>query len=136
MNYEEMLARILAGENEEAIVKEFTDNLNNAIQEANAQKEAAAAAAKSAEIEAKKNTVAEATAALLNEYVMLSGEENPGVTPADVRETLDSILELIPMLKNLSIQVATPKTISKAKTKRNAETPEDVFASFFKSLGI
>ena len=135
MNYEEILARVLAGEDEEAIVKEFTDNMNEALKAKRAKEEEAAVAAKCAEVEQKKATVTEAMAALLNEYVMLCGEENPGVTPEDVRELLDSVMELIPLFKNLSVQIMTPKT-RKGKKAKIGNTPEDVFADFFKSLGI
>ena len=136
MNYEEILARVLAGEDEEAIVKEFTDNMNEALKAKRAKEEEAAAAAKSAEVEQKKVQVTEAMAALLNEYVMLCGEENPGVTPADVRELFDSVMELIPLFRNLSVQISTPKTRAKGKRANICNTPEDVFADFFKSLGI
>jgi hypothetical protein len=136
MNYEEILARVLAGEDEEAIVREFTDNMNEALKAKRAQEEEAAAAAKSAEVEQKKAHVTEAMAALLNEYVMLCGEENPGVTAEDVRELFDSVMELVPLFKNLSIQIATPKTRAKGKRANIGNTPEDVFADFFKSLGI
>ena len=136
MNYEEILARVLAGEDEEAIVREFTDNMNEALKAKRVKEEEAAAAAKCAEVEQKKVQVTEAMAALLNEYVMLCGEENPGVTSEDVRELFDSVMELIPLFKNLSIQIATPKTRTKVKRANIGNTPEDVFADFFKSLGI
>jgi lysozyme family protein len=136
MNYEEILARVLAGENEEAIVKEFTDNMNEALKAKRAQEEEAAAAAKCAEVEQKKAQVTDAMAALLNEYVMLCGEENPGVTAGDVRELFDSVMELVPLFKNLSVQISTPKTRAKSKKVKIGNTPEDVFADFFKSLGI
>ena len=141
MNYEEIMARIAAGESEEAIVKEFTDNINKANAELAAKREAEekekAAAAERNKNNALKNSICADIADALNEYAVVSGMENPGIEPDDVRETLDSVLELVPMLKNLSIQIATPKKTHKVgvagKGKPNLD---DVFADFFKSLGI
>ena len=141
MNYEEIMARIAAGESEEAIVKEFTDNINKANAELAAKREAEekekAAAAERSKNNALKNSICADIADALNEYAVVSGMENPGIEPDDVRETLDSVLELVPMLKNLSIQIATPKKTHKVgiagKGKPNLD---DVFADFFKSLGI
>lgn len=140
MKYEEMLARIMAGEDEEAIVKEFTDNLNNAIQEANVQKAKAAAEeeakAEAAATEARKNDLANMIAAGLNEYVMVCGLENPEIATSDVRELIDSIVELVPLLKSLAIQVNTPATRKVGIAGKGKPSSEDVFAEFFKSLGI
>ena len=141
MNYEEIMARIAAGESEEAIVKEFTDNINKTNAELAAKREAEekekAAAAERTKNNALKNSICADIADALNEYAVVSGMENPGIEPDDVRETLDSVLELVPMLKNLSIQIATPKKTHKVgiagKGKPNLD---DVFADFFKSLGI
>ena len=136
MNYEEILARVLAGEDEEAIVKEFTDNMNEALKAKRVKEEEAAAAAKNAEVELQKNQITETIAKLLNEYVILCGEEYPGITAEDVRELFDSVMELIPLFKNLSVQISTPKTRAKGKKVKISNTPEDVFVDFFKSLGI
>ena len=141
MNYEEIMARIAAGESEEAIVKEFTDSINKANAELAAKREAEEkekmAAAERSKNNALKNSICADIADALNEYAVVSGMENPGIAPDDVRETLDSVLELVPMLKNLSIQIATPKKTHKVgiagKGKPNLD---DVFADFFKSLGI
>ena len=43
MNYNDIVARIKKGEDPEAIVKEFTDNINKAQKEVAAEAEAAAA---------------------------------------------------------------------------------------------
>jgi hypothetical protein len=141
MSYEEIMARIAAGESEEAIVKEFTDNINKANAELRAQEEAKAKEAEAKAIaeknEMRKNDLAEAIAACLNEYVMVCGEENPGISLGDVREMLDSLMELVPMFKNLSIQIATPKTSKKVGIAgKGKPAVDDVFAEFFKSLGI
>jgi len=141
MNYEEIAAMLAAGKSEEDIVKEFTDNLNKANAEVAAKREAEekekAAAAERNKNNALKNSICADIADALNEYAVVSGMENPGIEPDDVREILDSVLELVPMLKNLSIQIATPKKTHKVgiagKGKPNLD---DVFADFFKSLGI
>ena len=142
MNYEEIMARIAAGESEEAIVKEFTDNLNKANAELRIQEEAKAKEAEAKAIAEKnekhKNDLAEAIAACLNEYVMACGEESPGISLDDVREILDGLLELIPLFKNLNVQIMTPKASKKVGIagKGKPTIPDDVFADFFKSLGI
>ena len=141
MNYEEIAAMLAAGKSEEDIVKEFTDNLNKANAEVSAKREAEekekAAAVERNKNNALKNSICVDIADALNEYAVVSGMENPGIEPDDVRETLDSVLELVPMLKNLSIQIATPKKTHKVgvagKGKSNLD---DVFTDFFKSLGI
>ena len=138
MNYEEIMARIAAGEDEEAIVKEFTDNLNKANAELAAKREAEAKAARAeAELEGLKNETADMIAQLLNGYVAICGFDAPNIERTDVRDTLDSSLELIPLFKNLNIQIATPKTTKKVGTAgKGKPAVDDVFAEFFKSLGI
>ena len=143
MNYEEIMARIAAGEDEEAIVKEFTDNLNKANAELAAKREAEAAEARAAraraeaELEVRKNETADMIAQLLNEYVVICGFDAPNIDHTDVRDTLDGLLELIPLLKNLNIQIATPKTSKKVGIAgKGKPAVDDVFAEFFKSLGI
>ena len=142
MNYEEIMARIAAGESEEAIVKEFTDNINKANAELRAQEEAKAKAAeaeaKAAEMELRKNDLADSIARCMNEYVVVCGYENPEIQLTDVREILDGLLELIPLFKNLNVQIMTPKTSKKVGIagKGKPTIPDDVFAEFFKSLGI
>jgi hypothetical protein len=140
MNYEEIMARIAAGEDEEAIVKEFTDNLNKANAELAAKREAeaearAARARAEAELEVRKNETADMIAQLLNEYVVICGFDAPNIDHTDVRDTLDGLLELIPLFKNLNVQIMTPKA-SKKVGKDKPTISNDVFAEFFKSLGI
>ena len=141
MNYEEIMARIAAGESEEAIVKEFTDNLNKANAELRIQEEAKAKAAeaeaKAAEAELRKNDLADTIARCMNEYVIVCGCENPEIQFTDVREILDGLLELIPLFKNLNVQIMTPKTSKKVGIAgKGKPAVDDVFAEFFKSLGI
>ena len=141
MNYEEIMARIAAGESEEAIVKEFTDNINKANAELRAQEEAKAKAAeaeaKAAEMELRKNDLADGIARCMNEYVVVCGYENPEIQHTDVREILDGMLELIPLFKNLNVQIMTPKASKKVGIAgKGKPAVDDVFAEFFKSLGI
>jgi hypothetical protein len=141
MNYEEIMARIAAGESEEAIVKEFTDNLNKANAELRIQEEVRAKEAEAKAIaeknEKRKNDLAEAIAACMNEYVVVCGYENPGISVGDVREILDGLLELIPLFKSLNVQIATPKASKKVGiVGQGKPAVDDVFAEFFKSLGI
>ena len=139
MNYEEIKARIAAGENEEDIVKEFTDNLNKANAELRAQEEAKAKEAEAKAIaeknEKRKNDLAEAIAACMNDYVVACGFENPEIAHTDVREVLDGLLELVPLFKSLNIHVSTPKN-RKFGISDKGKPADDVFAEFFKSLGI
>jgi hypothetical protein len=141
MSYEEIMARIAAGESEEAIVKEFTDNINKANAELRAQEEAKAKAAeaeaKAAEMELRKNDLADSIARCMNEYVVVCGYENPEIQHTDVREILDGLLELIPLFKNLNVQIMTPKASKKVGIAgKGKPAVDDVFAEFFKSLGI
>ena len=141
MNYEEIMARIAAGESEEAIVKEFTDNINKANAELRAQEEAKAKAAeaeaKAAEVELHKNDIADTIARGMNEYVVVCGYDNPEIQCTDVREILDGLLELIPLFKNLNVQIMTPKASKKVGIAgKGKPAVDDVFAEFFKSLGI
>ena len=144
MNYEEIMARIAAGESEEAIVKEFTDNINKANAElrARAEEEAKAAEAeanaKREELERHKNNLATDIADALNEYAMACGIDNPEVDTLDVRELLDAMMDLAPAIKNLQVFVKTPKTSKKVgvANKGKSTIADDVFAEFFKSLGI
>jgi hypothetical protein len=141
MDYKEIMARIAAGESEEAIVKEFTDNINKANAELRAQEEAKAKAAeaeaKAAETELYKNDLADSIARYMNEYVVVCGYEDPEIQLTDVREVLDSLLELVPLLKSLNVQIATPKTSKKIGIAgKGKPAVDDVFAEFFKTLGI
>ena len=141
MNYEEIMQRLANGESMDTIAQEMEDMLNKANAELRAQEEAkmkeAEAKAIAEKNEKRKNDLAEAIAACLNEYVMVCGEENPGISLGDVREILDGLLELVPLFKNLNVQIATPKTSKKVGIAgKGKPAVDDVFADFFKSLGI
>lgn len=132
MNYEEIVARIKKGEDAEAIVKEFTDNINKA------QKEVAAAKEEAAKNEAKSqkmDQIAVAIAHALNDYARLAGiEEFDALRGAEVRDLLDKFLPVMESIKD--IKVYTTKTTPKKVKSIKASKPEDVFNWFFSELGI
>ena len=126
MNYEEIIARIQKGENPEAIVKEFTDNMNKAQAEVAAAKEAEA----KNELKNKKMDEISATIAqALNEYAVVAGIPDVKLRGAEVRTILDEFLPVIEQFKNVKIHVA------KAEPKK-MKSIDDVFTDFFKSIGI
>ena len=138
MNYEEIMQRLANGETMDTIAQEMEDMLNKANAELRAQEEAKAKEAEAAEIELRKNDLADTIARCMNEYVAVCGYENPEIQFTDVREVLDGLLELIPLFKNLNVQIMTPKASKKVGIagKGKPAIPDDVFAEFFKSLGI
>ena len=126
MNYEEIIARIQKGENPEAIVKEFTDNMNKAQAEVAAAKEAAA---KNEAKSKKMDEISMAIAHALNEYAVVAGIPDVKLRGAEVRSILDEFLPVIEQCKNVKIHVA------KAEPKK-MKSIDDVFTDFFKSMGI
>lgn len=113
MNYNDIVARIKKGEDPEAIVKEFTDNINKAQKEIAAEKEAQAKAdAKSKKLD----EISMAIAHALNEYAVVAGIKDVKLRGADVREMLDEFLPVIEQFKDVKIHVAktTPKMIKSA----------------------
>lgn len=137
MNYEEIMQRLANGETMDTIAQEMEDMLNKANAELRAQEEAKAKEAEAAEMELRKNDLADAIARHMNEYVVVCGYENPEIQLTDVREILDGMLELVPLFKNLNVQIMTPKTSKKVGIAgKGKPAVDDVFAEFFKSLGI
>ena len=126
MNYEEIIARIQKGENPEAIVKEFTDNMNKAQAEVAAAKEAEA---KNEAKSKKMDEISIAIAHALNEYAVVAGIPDVKLRGAEVRSILDEFLPVIESLKDIKVHVAK---VNPKKTK----SIDDVFADFFKNLGI
>ena len=126
MNYEEIIARIQKGENPEAIVKEFTDNMNKAQAEVAAAKEAEA---KNEAKSKKMDEISIAIAHALNEYAVVAGIPDVKLRGAEVRSILDEFLPVIESLKNVKVHVA------KANPKKT-KSIDDVFTDFFKSMGI
>ena len=126
MNYNDIVARIKKGEDPEAIVKEFTDNMNKAQQEIAAEAEAA----KKSEAKSKKmDEISMAIAHALNEYAIVAGIPDVKLRGAEVRAILDEFLPVIEQFKNVKIHVA------KAEPKK-MKSIDDVFTDFFKSMGI
>ena len=126
MNYEEIIARIQKGENPEAIVKEFTDNMNKAQAEVAAAKEAEA---KNEAKSKKMDEISIAIAHALNEYAVVAGIPDVKLRGAEVRSILDEFLPVIESLKDVKIHVA------KSNPKK-MKSIDDVFTDFFKSMGI
>ena len=126
MNYNDIVARINKGEDPEAIVKEFTDNINKAQKEVAAEAEAA----KASEAKSKKmDEISMAIAHALNEYAILAGIPDVKLRGAEVRSILDEFLPVIEQFKDIKIHVA------KAEPKK-MKSIDDVFVDFFKSMGI
>lgn len=126
MNYEEIIARIQKGEDPEAIVKEFTDNMNKAQAEVAAAKEAEA---KNEAKSKKMDEISMAIAHALNEYAVVAGIPDVKLRGSEVRAILDEFLPVIEQFKNVKVHVAK---VNPKKTK----SVDDVFTDFFKSLGI
>ena len=126
MNYEEIIARIQKGENPEAIVKEFTDNMNKAQAEVAAAKEAEA---KNEAKSKKMDEISIAIAHALNEYAVVAGIPDVKLRGAEVRSILDEFLPVIEQFKDIKVHVA------KVEPKK-MKSIDDVFADFFKSMGI
>ena len=126
MNYNDIVARIKKGEDPEAIVKEFTDNMNKAQAEMAAAKEAAA---KNEAKSKKMDEISIAIAHALNEYAVVAGIPDVKLRGAEVRSILDEFLPVIEQFKNVKIHVA------KAEPKK-MKSIDDVFTDFFKSMGI
>ena len=126
MNYNDIVARIKKGEDPEAIVKEFTDNMNKAQKEIAAEAEAA----KASEAKSKKmDEISMAIAHALNEYAIVAGIPDVKLRGAEVRTILDEFLPVIEQFKNIKVHVA------KTEPKK-MKSIDDVFTDFFKSMGI
>lgn len=123
MNFEEIKARLQNGESLDTIAQEMEDMLNQAnafVAEQKVKNE------KDSRLDSLAGTIADAA----NEYVHLASPDvDFEVDAATIRESLDEMLPLIDMFKNISVKVTSVPV--KAKN-----TPEDVFAKFFKSLNI
>ena len=131
MNYNDIVARIKKGEDPEAIVKEFTDNINKAQKEVAAEAEAA----KASEAKSKKmDEISIAIAHALNEYAVVAGIPDVKLRGTEVRTILDEFLPVIEQLKDIKIHVAKAEP-KKAKTAK-FKSPEDVFDWFFGEIGV
>ena len=140
-NSANILERLRNGETPEDIANEMTNALNKAQDELKAEK---VKAAQEQEKEEKLNVLAERVAAAVNEYleaaagIKLSDEER--ATGKEVRELADSLTPLMDLVKDLKVSVSeTPhsKTIKiNSPVDIKVNSPEAVFAKFFKELGL
>lgn len=139
-NSANILERLRNGETPEDIANEMTNALNKAQDELKAEK---AKAAQEQEKEEKLNVLAERVAAAVNEYLEaaigteFSDEER--ITAKEVRDLTDGLAPLMDLVKDMKVSVSeTPhsKTIKVSSPSIKVKSPEDVFAKFFKELGL
>jgi hypothetical protein len=130
MNFEEIKARLQNGESLDTIAQEMEDMLNQAnafVQEEKVKSEK----------ESRLNSLADTIAAAATEYMHLTCPDvDFEVSGAEMRETLDEMLPLLDMFKNISVKVTSVPVKAKHTASNPKNTPEDVFANFFKSLNI
>lgn len=129
----DILARLRKGETPEDIANEMTNALNEAQDTLKAEE---AKAVQEKEKNKQLDALAARIAADVNAYleaaagIKLTDEER--MTGEEVRELTDSLSPMLDMLKDAKITVKkTPHT----KTVK-IQSPEAVFAKFFKDMGI
>ena len=130
MNFEEIKARLQNGESLDTIAQEMEDMLNQAnafVEEQKVKSE------KDSRLDSLAGTIADAA----NEYVHLAfPDADFEVDAASIRETLDEMMPLIDMIKDISVKITSVPVKMKHTASNPKNTPEDVFANFFKSLNI
>ena len=130
MNFEEIKARLQNGESLDTIAQEMEDMLNQAnafVQEEKVKSEK----------ESRLDSLADTIAAAATEYMHLTCPDvDFEVSGAEMREALDEMLPLLDMFKNISVKVTSVPVKMKHTASNPKNTPEDVFAKFFKSLNI
>ena len=139
-NSANILERLRNGETPEDIANELTNALNKAQDELKAEK---VKAAQEQEKKEQLNVLAERVAAAVNEYLEAAiGAEfldEERITAKEVRDLTDGLSPLMDLLKNMKVSVSeTPhsKTIKVSSPSVKVKSPEDVFAKFFKELGL
>ena len=132
-NSADILARLRKGETPEDIANEMTNALNEAQDTLKAEE---AKAVQEKEKNKQLDALAARIATDVNEYlevaagIKLTDEER--MTGEEVRELADGLSPMLDMLKDAKITVKkTPHT----KTVK-IQSPEAVFAKFFKDMGI
>ena len=132
-NSADILARLRKGETPEDIANEMTNALNEAQDTLKAEE---AKAVQEKEKNKQLDALAARIATDVNEYlevaagIKLTDEER--MTAEEVRELTDGLSPMLDMLKDAKITVKkTPHT----KTVK-IQSPEAVFAKFFKDMGI
>ena len=132
-NMEDILARLAAGENADAIATEFTNALNGAVQE---QAKQDAARKKENEKLADAQAVVDMTCDFLDKWYPEVGTTGQVVDAADVLEVLDQVIpELTAMTKLLAKLDKVLDEPVKVKV-RAAQRPSDPFKAFFESHNI
>lgn len=132
-NSADILARLRKGETPDDIANEMANALNEA-QDALKAEEAKAVQEK--EVNDQLDKLAARIAADINEYLEVATGfellEDERMTGEEVRELADGLSPLLDLLKNMKVSVKkTPHT----KTVK-IQSPEAVFAKFFKDMGI
>ena len=129
----DILARLREGATPEAIADEMANALNEA-QDALKAEEAKAVQEK--EKEEQLNKLAARIAADVNEYLEVATgielTDDELMTGDEVRKLTDELSPLLDLLKNMKVTI-TKTPHSKTVKMRS---PEDVFAKFFKELGL
>ena len=132
-NSADILARLRKGETPDDIANEMANALN-AAQDALKAEEAKAVQEK--EVNDQLNKLAARIAADINEYLEVATGfellEDERMTGEEVRELADELSPLIDLLKDAKITV---KKTPYSKTVK-IQSPEAVFAKFFKDMGI
>ena len=129
----DILARLRKGETPEDIANEMANALNEAQDTLKAEE---AKAVQEKEKNEQLDALAARIAADVNEYleaaagIKLTDEEH--MTGEEVRDLADSLSPLLDMVKDMKITV---KKTPHSKTIK-IHSPEDVFAKFFKDMGI
>lgn len=132
-NMEDILARLAAGENADAIATEFTNALNSAVQE---QAKADEARKKENEKLADAQAIVDMTCDFLDKWYPEIGTTGQVVDAADVLEVLDQMIpELTAMTKLLAKLDKVLDEPVKVKVKA-AQRPSDPFKAFFESHNI
>ena len=139
-NSANILERLRNGETPEDIANEMTNALNKAQDELKAEKDKAR---QKQEKEEQLDALAARVADAVNKYlevaagIELNDEER--LTVKEVRDLTDSLSPLMDLLKDMKVSVSeTPhsKTIKVSSPSVKVKSPEDVFAKFFKELGL
>ena len=130
-NMEDILARLAAGENADAIATEFTNALNGAVQE---QAKQDAARKKENEKLADAQAVVDMTCDFLDKWYPEVGTIGQCVDAADVLEVLDQVIpELTAMTKLLT---KLDKVLDEPIKVKVQKTKGDPFKAFFSAHNL
>ena len=133
-NMEDILARLAAGENADAIATEFTNALNGAVQE---QAKQDAARQKENEKLADAQAIVDMTCDFLDKWYPEVGTAGQVVDAADVLEVLDQVIpELTAMTKLLAKLDKVLDEPVKVKVKTATKPCADPFKAFFSAHNL